>query len=216
MDRGNGREVEAVAREFGGQTFKAKARPRPPSRAMARTAPHGPSREVGSKDEIGMWMFALCMTHNFCARVCATTHKRKIIQLENGEKEKLMTRTNIGDMGEPIGVIFLSKDGDAFALTKLCFLQRSFSYNEPTAPAKVGDISGEPHLRMPIAGVGSRLWLAFVPVEPKEFGELCSCKLFLYKQHHTCGNGSALSILYLFFSLFSNQCVVNPIVVSLV
>ncbi|KAH0720100.1 hypothetical protein KY284_005130 [Solanum tuberosum] len=90
---------------------------------------------------------------------------------------------------------FLSQDGDAFALTKLCSLQRSFSYNEPATPAKVGDVTGELHLRMPIAGVGSRLRLAIVPVEPKEFGELCSCKLILYRQHHTCGNGSALSVL---------------------
>ncbi|KAH0720101.1 hypothetical protein KY284_005131 [Solanum tuberosum] len=29
---------------------------------------------------------------------------------------------------------------------------RSFSYSEPTSPAKVGDISGEPHLLMPIYG----------------------------------------------------------------
>ncbi|KAG5579798.1 hypothetical protein H5410_050425 [Solanum commersonii] len=47
---------------------------------------------VGSKDKIG---------------VCATTHKWKIIQLENGEYSncKLMTRMNIGDMSESIGVV---------------------------------------------------------------------------------------------------------------
>ncbi|KAG5579796.1 hypothetical protein H5410_050423 [Solanum commersonii] len=61
-----------------------------------------------------------------------------------------------------------------------CSSQRSFSYTEPTAPAKVGDFNGDPHLRMSIAGLSSRLWLAFAPMEPKEFGELCSCKLFLY------------------------------------
>uniref|UniRef100_M1B3S9 Homeodomain protein GL2-like 1 n=1 Tax=Solanum tuberosum TaxID=4113 RepID=M1B3S9_SOLTU len=100
---------------------------------------------VGSNDEIGMWMLAQRMTHNFCAGVCATTHKWKIIQLENGEYPKLMTRTNIGDMGEPIGVVlsatntirFLSQAGDAFALTKLCPLQWNFSYSEPAEPSKI-------------------------------------------------------------------------------
>ncbi|WMV49511.1 hypothetical protein MTR67_042896 [Solanum verrucosum] len=55
---------------------------------------------VGSKDEIGMWMLAQRMTRNFCARVCETTHKWKIIQLENEEYPKLMTRTNISDLGQ--------------------------------------------------------------------------------------------------------------------
>uniref|UniRef100_M1DYL6 Homeobox protein n=1 Tax=Solanum tuberosum TaxID=4113 RepID=M1DYL6_SOLTU len=45
------------------------------------------------------------MTRNFCAGVCATTHKWKVIQLENGEYPKLMTRTNTGHMGEPIGAV---------------------------------------------------------------------------------------------------------------
>ncbi|KAK6777468.1 hypothetical protein RDI58_024185 [Solanum bulbocastanum] len=60
---------------------------------------------VGSKDEIGMWMLAQRMTRNFCAGVCATTHKWKTIQLENGEYPKLMTRMNISDLGETIGVV---------------------------------------------------------------------------------------------------------------
>uniref|UniRef100_M1DCX5 Homeobox protein n=1 Tax=Solanum tuberosum TaxID=4113 RepID=M1DCX5_SOLTU len=60
---------------------------------------------VGSMDEIGIWMLAQHMTCNFCAGVCATTHKWKIIQLENGEYPKWMTRKNNGDMGEPIGVV---------------------------------------------------------------------------------------------------------------
>ncbi|KAG5579786.1 hypothetical protein H5410_050413, partial [Solanum commersonii] len=61
--------------------------------------------KVGSKDEICMWMLAQRMTHNFCAGVCATTHKWKVIQLENGEYPKLMTRTNTGHMSEPIGAV---------------------------------------------------------------------------------------------------------------
>lgn len=60
---------------------------------------------VGSKDEIGIWMLAQRMTRNFCAGVCSTTHKWKIIQLENGENAKLMMRTNTDDLGEPIGIV---------------------------------------------------------------------------------------------------------------
>ncbi|KAG5580141.1 hypothetical protein H5410_050768 [Solanum commersonii] len=48
---------------------------------------------VGSKNVIG---------------VSATTHKWKIIQLENGEYPMLMTRTDISDLGEPIGVVLSS------------------------------------------------------------------------------------------------------------
>uniref|UniRef100_M1DT68 Integrase core domain containing protein n=1 Tax=Solanum tuberosum TaxID=4113 RepID=M1DT68_SOLTU len=36
-NRGDGREVETIASEFGGQTFKAKARARPPSRLVVGT-----------------------------------------------------------------------------------------------------------------------------------------------------------------------------------
>ncbi|KAG5579797.1 hypothetical protein H5410_050424 [Solanum commersonii] len=75
---------------------------------------------VGSKDEIGMWMLAQRMTRNFCAGVCETTHNWKIIKLENEEYPKLMTRTNISDLGEDIGsnngpmqpLAHISKDED--------------------------------------------------------------------------------------------------------
>ncbi|KAH0751793.1 hypothetical protein KY285_004941 [Solanum tuberosum] len=70
------------------------------------------------------------------------------------------------------------QDGDAFALTKFSSLHWSFSYSEPVALVKVGDVSGEPHLRIPITGVRSRLRFASESLEPKESGELCSCKLF--------------------------------------
>ena len=50
---------------------------------------------VGSKDEIGIWILSLGMTHNFCAGGCATTHKWKIIHLEIEEYQNLMTGTNI-------------------------------------------------------------------------------------------------------------------------
>ncbi|KAG5579794.1 hypothetical protein H5410_050421 [Solanum commersonii] len=46
--------------------------------------------ELISTDEIG---------------VCETTHKWKIIQLENGEYPKLMTRTGISDLDEHISVV---------------------------------------------------------------------------------------------------------------
>ncbi|KAJ8529059.1 hypothetical protein K7X08_035894 [Anisodus acutangulus] len=45
------------------------------------------------------------MTRNFCAGVCATIHNWESIQLANGEDARLMMRKNIGDPGEPIGVV---------------------------------------------------------------------------------------------------------------
>ncbi|XP_060197329.1 homeobox-leucine zipper protein ANTHOCYANINLESS 2-like [Lycium barbarum] len=45
------------------------------------------------------------MTRSFCAGVCATIHKWETIQRANGEDAKLMMRKNIGDPGEPIGVV---------------------------------------------------------------------------------------------------------------
>ncbi|WMV49505.1 hypothetical protein MTR67_042890 [Solanum verrucosum] len=76
--------------------------------------------------------------------------------------------------------VHLLPNGISIVQDFLATAMRSFSYSEPASPAKVGDVSGEPHLLMPIYGVGSRLRLSFAPVDPKEFGENCSCKLFLY------------------------------------
>ncbi|MCD7462276.1 hypothetical protein HAX54_048165 [Datura stramonium] len=53
----------------------------------------------------GIGMLAKRMTRNFCAGVCATIDKWKIIHLENDEDVKLMMRKNIDDPGEPIGVV---------------------------------------------------------------------------------------------------------------
>ncbi|MCE2056101.1 hypothetical protein HAX54_044049 [Datura stramonium] len=60
---------------------------------------------VDSNVKRGIGMLAQRMTRNFCAGVCATTHKWKPIQLANGEDAKLMTRENNSVYGEPVGVV---------------------------------------------------------------------------------------------------------------
>lgn len=60
---------------------------------------------VCSSGQTSMAMLAQRMTRNFCAGVCATIHKWESIQQANGEDAKLMMRKNIGDPGEPIGVV---------------------------------------------------------------------------------------------------------------
>uniref|UniRef100_M1CXK4 Homeobox protein n=1 Tax=Solanum tuberosum TaxID=4113 RepID=M1CXK4_SOLTU len=60
---------------------------------------------VDSKGEIGMGILAQRMTRNFCAGICATSHKWKTIQIENEKDANLMMRKNISDPGEPIGVV---------------------------------------------------------------------------------------------------------------
>ncbi|WMV33956.1 hypothetical protein MTR67_027341 [Solanum verrucosum] len=60
---------------------------------------------VDSKGEISMGILAQRMTRNFCAGICATSHKWKTIQIENEKDANLMMRKNISDPGEPIGVV---------------------------------------------------------------------------------------------------------------
>uniref|UniRef100_M1E077 Uncharacterized protein n=1 Tax=Solanum tuberosum TaxID=4113 RepID=M1E077_SOLTU len=62
MDHGDGREFEAVAREFGGQTFMAKARPHPSSRSVVRTTTRGPSREGVRGRELAWGRFFFLVT----------------------------------------------------------------------------------------------------------------------------------------------------------
>nr|XP_009771833.1 PREDICTED: homeobox-leucine zipper protein ANTHOCYANINLESS 2-like isoform X1 [Nicotiana sylvestris] len=88
---------------FGAQRWMATLQRQSEFLAMLMSSVDSPV--VCSSGQTSMAMLAQRMTRNFCAGVCATIHKWESIQQANGEDAKLMMRKNIGDPGEPIGVV---------------------------------------------------------------------------------------------------------------
>ncbi|KAF3630102.1 hypothetical protein FXO38_27355 [Capsicum annuum] len=83
---------------------------------------------VCSSAQISIWKLAQRMNCNFCAGICATIYKWKTIQLPNEEDAKLMTRKNIDDPSEPIGVVLSASKTIWLPMKPQCLLE--FFMNE--------------------------------------------------------------------------------------
>ncbi|PHT93909.1 hypothetical protein T459_01791 [Capsicum annuum] len=86
------------------------------------------SRLAAGYSKISIWKLAQRMNCNFCAGICATIYKWKTIQLPNEEDAKLMTRKNIDDPSEPIGVVLSASKTIWLPMKPQCLLE--FFMNE--------------------------------------------------------------------------------------